>query len=979
MATHKVTLTSGDLDADVTIIGTSEITLYVNKATIMGASSVTVPSNIRLKFEDDGLITIAASETLTILGDLEAGHFQIFDAVNATTSIVKFGSTDSGLGYRELRPEWWGAVGDLTNDDTKALQQMFNVPSQYGTQLMKYVFAPGKDYKFTDTLRIGPDPASPGTLNTSCIVEGNGATLWASPVDIGAAPAIEMGHVTDWLGGSQKLAQVLYMQWKGLHLKAIGQGYGWSGSTGIQISSCQFSTFSDSIWAGFETIVASHSSIGSELQIGGNSNPYTDMNLVGAVTAVLIGGGTVNANNWRWTGGKIQQCTTGMRLELIAQCIVSNVDFSVISGKAIELDTASEVSLKNIYTEGIGDGSLLTDNCVFSLKDSNVINIDSCRINGAAAVGDSDLAYGVYVSGTSSSIRIMNSLFQKHYIADVYVGPDTDSVVITPDNRYEGAHTNVVNRISVSDESGKALDQVAKFDLSSKNYSPWHGHQQNFIPEPYDFTTSFWTLSNVTINGTVLAPDGVSFAQILEFPNTSTAGDTGNPSSLNLSTSLNIGTPIDGNTVVLQYWVLGVNHLSESNPITQNTSFHSIINRDGGGYTNTQGRDVVVSKDGYYDGYQSWTFVRHEYAPPDGSIGNRSILTNITFNAGSDGLSVALWGVQVFVKTALNDVRPSMAPVLGFFDTTPITQESNVRLLDNLTGEVPDSIIEIIPDPADTPSNVDALRDDLVANTIPAVRANISDLTAQINSLRMIIKNYGLMKDFDVKTMTGLTLYIDPAISANSPTDGNDITGVNNVINNGTDFDDFSGSLNPPEYSDGYINGHPVFKFDPSNEEVLQNTGSTLADYMTASEFVVLVVAQIDEFDAPSGGPYNNEALMAAAGNFGLFLTNPTTLNGTFYSTVFETVSATVPLKTPFLVEWRLKDGFASIRVNDGVTDTAAAGNMSNLAKTPLLGGRGTGFPYLNGQIATIIILNEYNSEEVESARAFLNEKYDLW
>lgn len=56
-------------------------------------------------------------------------------------------------------------------------------------------------------------------------------------------------------------------------------------------------------------------------------------------------------------------------------------------------------------------------------------------------------------------------------------------------------------------------------------------------------------------------------------------------------------------------------------------------------------------------------------------------------------------------------------------------------LTDN-TGGTADTTIAAIPDPADAPASADALRDDLVANALPALRNAIADIAAQVNNLR---------------------------------------------------------------------------------------------------------------------------------------------------------------------------------------------------------------------------------------------------
>lgn len=65
-------------------------------------------------------------------------------------------------------------------------------------------------------------------------------------------------------------------------------------------------------------------------------------------------------------------------------------------------------------------------------------------------------------------------------------------------------------------------------------------------------------------------------------------------------------------------------------------------------------------------------------------------------------------------------------------------------LTDNVGGTQSDTL-DAIPDPADAPASADALRDDLVANTLPQIRDAVSSLADAFNDLRTNMRNSGLM------------------------------------------------------------------------------------------------------------------------------------------------------------------------------------------------------------------------------------------
>jgi len=974
--------TTGNLTTDIATIGATPATLYIDVATDLGGSA-TIPSTLKLKFENEGIITIDAGETLIILGAIEAGFYQIFNAVHDTTSIVKFGDetippTFFALSPVVIHPEWWGAAGDRIADDWKPLQQMFNVPSRYGTQLIKIVFPPGKNYLFKSSLKIGAKPPTLlGTWNTTFSIEGNGSWLWGSLADIGANPVIEIGHIEDWLGPNYYNAQVYWLHWSFLNVATIGARV--YGTILVQISSCQFSTFEHCVWGGLvDVVVGTHPD-----QIGGNSNAFMDVNLAGGTTNLFIGN-TIQANNWRFIGGRVQQCDVAIRIEGAGFFYIEGIDISVTNFTAMEIIRSSG-SLKNVYSEGIQltpIGGYQNTGAVFYLEDCNLVSIEDCGVNGGGGSLASDTGYGIYITGNSNAIRISGCSFVRHTIADVFAGPDTSQIFVDGDNVYTSNFSDLPE-ISISDPGKNIINEIAQVSVNSNYYSPWHGNQKNYIQAPYDFSDPNWTLSFATINGTTIAPDGISLAQIIEFPNTAYAGDT-NPASV--STMKNtypivLNDSIDNQTIVLQYWVKGIDliNLAIIIPDNQLTSFQTIIVRDGGESSNVSGRDVVCSLDGYYDGYSEWAFVKHEYAPPvPGTSGNRSVVTSLTFSppGGGDGISIALWGIQLFVKSAEN--VNLISPTWGIFEKPPALQFNHIRLLENNTTSIPDDTIAAIPDPAVTAS-VGALRDDLVANTIEALRTNISDLTEQINSLRTIAKNYGLIKEFQVTELTGLTLYLDPHLSAHVK-DGNNVEYAQNVINIGARFGNFFGTIETPSYLDGYINGNPVLAFDKSNEESLENTGSTWASYVTASEFVVLIVVQVDSMIGTGGSfPHQQDAILDGNAYFGLYMTSPDKINGQVYSGGFVYTTSTIPLGTPFLIEYRLDGGFVRTRINDGATNSASTGSIDSLANVPILGHGSSANPYLDGFVGPIIICNQYIPAEIEEAREFLREKYNLW
>lgn len=82
---------------------------------------------------------------------------------------------------------------------------------------------------------------------------------------------------------------------------------------------------------------------------------------------------------------------------------------------------------------------------------------------------------------------------------------------------------------------------------------------------------------------------------------------------------------------------------------------------------------------------------------------------------------------------------------VALFAATPAAQPADMVALTDNSGGTADNTIQAIPDPADAPLTADALRDDLVANALPAIRNDIADLTAKVNALRTALRSIGGM------------------------------------------------------------------------------------------------------------------------------------------------------------------------------------------------------------------------------------------
>ena len=98
------------------------------------SSDMTVNSNIRLKFQNGAVLTIATTKTLTINGPLDAGLYQIFSCTG--TGKVVFGSG------RHVSAAWWGDTGPAVQ---AAVNSLIGVTGQV-------ILTPNTSYAVTTTL-----------------------------------------------------------------------------------------------------------------------------------------------------------------------------------------------------------------------------------------------------------------------------------------------------------------------------------------------------------------------------------------------------------------------------------------------------------------------------------------------------------------------------------------------------------------------------------------------------------------------------------------------------------------------------------------------------------------------------------------------------------------------------------------------------------------------------------------------------------
>ena len=156
-------------------IDTDTATLHVPVGTHSIAADLAVPANIALKPVRGAIFAVATTKTLTIIGPLEAGPYQIFSCTGTGKVALSPGST------RIAYPEWWGAKGDGSTDDSAALQAALTAMEKVGTiQLLakQYNFATGLEKPYQCNLvGAGLMGLPTGTVTGGTILKYTGAGI----------------------------------------------------------------------------------------------------------------------------------------------------------------------------------------------------------------------------------------------------------------------------------------------------------------------------------------------------------------------------------------------------------------------------------------------------------------------------------------------------------------------------------------------------------------------------------------------------------------------------------------------------------------------------------------------------------------------------------------------------------------------------------------------------------------------------------
>lgn len=196
--------------------------LFVPRGTYKIGSNLTLSRNI--VFEEGAILKPSNAVTITINGWINAGDWQVFD-----TSVG--GVISGSIKNPRLLPEWWGAAGDDSTDDTTPIQECAKACKDAG---YKGVQLGAKTYRITDTIDANGNDSLDFDAPSWYGVDYRKSVL--NSVGFGSSKPM-----LKFRGGSGETSGAIIegIGFKGHTTNSIGIQF--AGKNGVRVRSCRFS------------------------------------------------------------------------------------------------------------------------------------------------------------------------------------------------------------------------------------------------------------------------------------------------------------------------------------------------------------------------------------------------------------------------------------------------------------------------------------------------------------------------------------------------------------------------------------------------------------------------------------------------------------------------------------------------------------------------------------------------------------------
>lgn len=247
------------LAAALTAIGSDQATLLIDDEQTL-LSNTTIPSNVAIKFVKGCFIVKDSTYTLTINGIIEAFPSQIFSGFSAGDVVINTGAA------KEIYAEWWGAAGDLSTDDSTAIQCAIDASSFITPAVLL-----AKGYKCNSKIVVNQSCQCLRGQGISTVIYGNHSDYALSIGYIGAYNAsylkwgMAVSNLVAWSYAGSGIEFNCAINSKFSDLWAFSTGHGFTIHRHVQ--GCDFDRliFSSNLQASIRAMYASLPSITSSL------------------------------------------------------------------------------------------------------------------------------------------------------------------------------------------------------------------------------------------------------------------------------------------------------------------------------------------------------------------------------------------------------------------------------------------------------------------------------------------------------------------------------------------------------------------------------------------------------------------------------------------------------------------------------------------------------------------------------------------
>jgi len=337
-------------------------------------TAITVPANVTLKMSPGASFSGDGSSTLTVNGDIEDTDHQIFQS----TMTPAFGAESK---VPQIKPQWFGATGNGSTDDTTAIQAALDIavdnlrPLYFppGNYLISSAIAPTSTFS---GLSISGAPNSATqiaqeTADTDAFTFGssNLTTITGSRITV---RDLVIGTVAG-TGSGITLNGVSRSYFENIHIPDAG-------NASFRLSGCKINTFINCSARGADSAIYSWLN-------GITSGPTSDFGFLLEYHAATA----IECNVNCFYGCAAASCDVGFKIDGNSTGQVG--DTNLISGGEWEGNTTSDIHLKDsggfrivgAYQEGSG-GVLVEDcwGCSVDLIAGSIQMSDSisCRVSG---------------------------------------------------------------------------------------------------------------------------------------------------------------------------------------------------------------------------------------------------------------------------------------------------------------------------------------------------------------------------------------------------------------------------------------------------------------------------------------------------------------------------------------------------------------------------------------------------------------------